>query len=425
MEKFVLSSPYLERVRTFTDCDSFSLVINDRTIIIPIVTAISISETIKKMYSFDKTITSIRLNADLVTETLSLDIFENILNGIPISLPDDTRDLFTLGRLIGNNDIAALAYKKYESCMSTDNVLDLVSMKLEVAFPIDKEVSFIAKHFMETPNLLKWMLVNASKNIDVLESIITSSDLSIPSEDDLIQFIIKLCNESPKCYRLLGCVYLEYASKEMCEIYVDFINSIELNLAALNSIWLAAGNKLKMDVSPQPKKIARHNGKIFYNSTGKEITSIDKRKGILAILGLTDQVSVTSSSVSSGTPSDLIAGDSTAHFFTNDIANSWVQFDVYDYTVIPTSYMICGSIYSNDDNRLQSWELLGKKENDEWVLLDKHNNEPFHSLEIKEFNISVLNKMKSFRLEVTGPSIDGGNRLCINQFDVFGSMYEE
>ena len=73
---------------------------------------------------------------------------------------------------------------------------------------------------------------------------------------------------------------------------------------------------------------------------------------------------------------------------------------------------------------LQTWQLEGQKaSNGEWIVLDSHSNEPFCVLETRTFNISCEERLKSVKLTQTGTETSGYHYLCINAFDIFGTVY--
>ena len=102
---------------------------------------------------------------------------------------------------------------------------------------------------------------------------------------------------------------------------------------------------------------------------------------------------------------------------------SWVLFTFPEHTIVPDSYMIRGSLYGDDDNQLQSWKLEGLNLEDEWEILDEQKLNPFHQLEIRVFKIENQIEIKSLRLTKTDRSVEGGHRLCISQFEIFGELY--
>ena len=50
--------------------------------------------------------------------------------------------------------------------------------------------------------------------------------------------------------------------------------------------------------------------------------------------------------------------------------------------------MIRGSNYADNDNQLQSWDIYGLTTEGNWIVLDSHNNEPFHKTEVRTFKVS-------------------------------------
>ena len=418
-----IQSPYLERIRCIDTSDNFFIIVNGYKIKLPFPTAIALSDVIKMEYLSDRTTNTLFLTLELSTEKKSIEIFEKLLKGIPVVLDSDLKDLLILGKSIGNPDISALAFRELENSINTQNVLDLVTMKIEASVKPTNEISFIARNFTIIDDLQKWFLTHANTNITVLESILRSPDLVIESEDWLIDFIIKLCKENSKCDILLGCVLLEYASESGCSEYIDFINSRNLDMSSLFSVWIATNNRLKMKLAEPPQKTERH---IFSSIREcKTYTTQNPRNGILFDLGQIQAVNVSASSVSAGSPDDLISASDDAHFFTQDRPRSWVLFTFPKNTILPKSYMIRGSLYSDDDNQLQSWKLEGLNLQDEWEILDEQKKKPFHQMEVRVFPIKNPFEIKSLKITNMDSSVEGGHRLCISQFELFGDLYDQ
>ena len=417
-----IESPYLERIRCLDVFQDFSIIVNGHTIKLPFPTAIALSEVIKLQYLSDRTVDKLCINVELINQEKSIPIFEKLLKGVPVQLNTDLRDLLTLGKSIGNPDISSLAFREFESAISLQNVLDLVSMKLEASVQPTLEIPFIARNFSIIDNIQKWFLTHATENMPVLELILRSSELVVESEDWLIDFIIKLCKENPKCDSLLGCVFLEYASEDGCSRYIDFVNSRMMDLSCLYSIWVASNNRLKMKLANKPPKIDRH-----LKSSSRDFKAYNPdnpRYGILFDLLHSQAVNVSASSVSSGSPDDLISASEEAHFFTQNVPRSWVLFTFPKNTIVPQSYMIRGSLYSDDDNQLQSWKLEGLNLDGEWKILDEQKEKPFHQLEVRVFQIENPFEIVSLKLTNMDSSVEGGNRLCISQFELFGNLYD-
>ena len=130
------------------------------------------------------------------------------------------------------------------------------------------------------------------------------------------------------------------------------------------------------------------------------------------------------SSTLNGDVYDLLKCDANLDFYTNEIANSFIQASLKDKRIfVIKNYTIRGR--KSDCGMLQSWKLEGQKaSDDEWIELDNHWNEPFRVLQVKTFDVSCKEKLKAVKLTQTGKNSDDWNILNINAFDIFGTVYE-
>ena len=75
---------------------------------------------------------------------------------------------------------------------------------------------------------------------------------------------------------------------------------------------------------------------------------------------------------------------------------------------------------------MKSWKFEGQKaSNEEWVVLDSHENDPIKHLEVKTFNVSCEEELKSVKITQTGTTTNDTNLLYINAFDIFGVLYDQ
>ena len=80
---------------------------------------------------------------------------------------------------------------------------------------------------------------------------------------------------------------------------------------------------------------------------------------------------------------------------------------------------------SRTGSQLKNWKLEGQKASDnEWITIDEHNNEPFNKLVVKTFDVTCKEELKAVKLTQIGTNPNGNYYLCINAFDIFGTLIE-
>ena len=87
--------------------------------------------------------------------------------------------------------------------------------------------------------------------------------------------------------------------------------------------------------------------------------------------------------------------------------------------------MIRGNKCSDNDCQLKSWKLEGERASDgKLILLDSHNEDPTKQLQVRTFDVSCEEQLKSVKLTQTGKNTSKCNEISINAFDVFGFLCE-
>ena len=415
---YSLSSPYTRRIRSYDCAEEFTFKINSKELKLPLTTAICLSDIVEMMYKTDRSATELNINVG-VKNAESIDLFYKLLEGCEINICDNYADFLVLGKAIGNSDIVKLSFKQMEDSLSPQTVLDLISLKCASNLQVDSEISYAAAHLAEMPFFVEWAV---TVDTEIVERILRSTDLQIESEDSLIDLIIKMCRKKKECEYLFSVVMLEYATVEGIQRFCSYISTHEVDGATFALIWQPIANRLQLQLADRPKKIARHikperEGHVF------AIDKTNNRNGILVNLFEEKKVSVTASSKASGDYMDVISGNDDARFFTEHDTEAWIQVMLENSSVLPTSYMIRGSNYADDDNQLQTWSVKGLTQEGQWIVLDSHTNEPFHKTQVRTFEISSDVELVGFRLERTGLTTSGGKRLCVSQFEVFGTLF--
>ena len=136
-----------------------------------------------------------------------------------------------------------------------------------------------------------------------------------------------------------------------------------------------------------------------------------------------NNLELTCSNKGSGNVYDLVKGDDNVDFYTKNEPNSWIQASFKDGKSFHLKkYMIKGSKLRDNEHQLQSWKLEGKTKNNNLILLDQHENEPFKNLQLRAFNINFTEPLTSIKLTQTGKNTYGNNYLEINSFDIFGYL---
>lgn len=388
-------------------------------------------------------------------ETFSL--FENISQGELVEL--DNAQCFQL-------QIISILIKNYELYNKLDELFekskDDQRLKEELEFVsffgnicddsevinFSKSIDYIASNFYL---IEKQQIFDLP--ISVLYSILKNKELTIESEDSLLDLIEEFFNgykdqdqSSLSKIDFYEVIDFDFLSENK---FKEFIESFEPEKLSA-SLW----DKLKRCFYvyiKSPKKplssIGDKNG--FHRYTIRErLIEYDGQKehafnGIIHTLtkesnGNVDDkgcVKITSSSTNGSDYPKKAADLETTNslFYSNDDQYPWLQYDFKQRKVCPTHYSIRSRHDGGvNDYNAKSWVIEGRSsDNENWTNLDSQQNSPFlndkgavHTFDIK----STENNKEGFRylrFRYTGPNWANLNRMVISALEYFGRLIEE
>ena len=97
-----------------------------------------------------------------------------------------------------------------------------------------------------------------------------------------------------------------------------------------------------------------------------------------------------------------------------------LTLDLNGVYVAPASYSLMGRRCGEDNYYLQSWELLGRKQNGKWVLLHSQSNNPFSFASTKNFTLRSIISFNAFKIAMTDKTKGGNGCLNIGHIEIFG-----
>ena len=439
--KFHLNTVSLKSLRSVVECietykeHKCTISINESfSIELPVIVAASLSREISRMltndptqHEFKFTLKSFDAYCNDVVDKIKRSIIDN--ESVILDNEEEMECFAKFGLLIGNDEFISPLNEHFieeSKSLSEDNVVNILSTKrIFNIVDISKETTFIAEHFDSMSE--NEHFVNFSRNCanaPIIESIITSSSFHIEDEDKLLSFLLTICNDNEEVESLIPLfshLYLEYCSAPKCEEFVTFvINKSETrNMKTLVS---CIGRRLTQPNIPMnPKYIKERHSKFV---EGIEVTMDDPLNGILRREHNKSNVVMEASSTGCGNVYDLITDNPNADFYTNNEQNSFIKASLKDgSTFILKKYMIRGNIQQRHCNQLQNWKIEGQlSSNNEWIVLDDHQNEPFDKLLVRTFDVSCNEELKAVKLTQIGNDISNWKHLCINAFDIFGTI---
>ena len=226
------------------DSNDFVININDRTLTLPLLTAISLSTKITQLILKDSTLKEKGFNVEFKTET-SIDkiidvLSKNIVKSNLTLNEEEILDFAVFGTIFGNKEFVRPLYSSLEKCVNSgitvDNVISVIGEKTIVAMieekerDIEEEIGIIAKNFSKLckrPEFIKWCLM--VENEEFVDKILNHDELFVNTEDDVLSFVLAINNDATygrnRFMHLFSNVYLEFCNKASCESFLNFVES--------------------------------------------------------------------------------------------------------------------------------------------------------------------------------------------------------
>ena len=467
MRDFSISCKYLENIRSLAEefpeyrDRTFTIIINETfKIEVPLIVASSFSSSITKTVKNDPTASELHVrlktntqnkenkekkdNEEKTHETLNK--IKSVLCGnTKVSLNEETEfyTFASFGLSIGNEDFVSplrTLLSREVSNVEENNVVSILLSKQTFEFSLqemEEEISFICTHFENMSTREDFInFSRETRNSLIVESIISSDKLNMKDEDTLLTFVIRI-NEERRMENIstefFKHVMFEYCSSKKCEEFVSFICS-KLEEGKTKTLISCLGRRFTQSNIPMkpPFIEGRHQPKQEPEPKPKpkiKGTLIDKKDPLNGILRREHEkgnVLLEPSSIGSGDVYSLLKADDNSYFLTQNSPNSFIKASLKDgKTFILKSYMIRGNKCNDNTNQLKSWKLEGERASDgELILLDSHNEDPTKQLQVRTFDVSCEEQLKSVKLTQTGKNTRNHDYLDINAFDVFGFLCE-
>jgi hypothetical protein len=276
-------------------------------------------------------------------------------------------------------------------------------------------VKFIASHFYKLDS-------SELKRLEVesLKEILSSEDLCLRSEDDLVEFISSLGESFSSLYDY---VELKYLSPKGVE---NFLSSFSLeNINA--RCWESICGRLRMNICNVDLRNKRFCDPLTFryvkggewdgiiNYLTKECCGNVHEKGI---------VNITSSGDHCNECWRVTDYEWKDRWFSTSTANSWICFDFKDKCVSLQNY----TLKSKCTERWYfiEWQIEGSNNGETWTILDNRNTRELCGQSIvKTYECSKVTPNEFFhliRMKQTGKSSSGDNYFGLSGIEFFGIM---
>lgn len=397
-----------------------------------------LSPQISQIHSVDPTFDTFTIN------TKNKGNFSHILSLIDFQLNDlsdnDLPFIIEVLEQLNNNKIKLYEEEKVE--LTEANVInELQKHELHPKYysiQIETEIEYITSHM---DKLLKTQEEELMKlQIDTLERIISSEQLTISTEDDLVEFINKLYKHDSKYCIFYEYVYFINISTEKMK---EFIETFDMNDLS-NGTWHRLCDRLEKEIAVKNFERKRENktnnneneinknefpqGKTFSSENGpfSGIFNYLRSQG-----DIDDLIEVTASSIlNSGINYQPITvclkENSNAYFITYNSQGSWIEIDFKNHKVIPSDYTLRSSDSRANWNHPKSWVFEVSNDENDWSIIDEVNDCPYlngfrqvHTFKIKNEQIEAF---RYVRIRLTAENWHNCDYLSFETIELFGTL---
>lgn len=333
----------------------------------------------------------------------------SLMTGSTLSLTNDNKNyLLSMAVQLGNEEIISLIMDDTEN-INNNNVIQRIILRYSNNFQYIDEAKYLALHFDDfSVESLQ------SLDIDVLNTVLIQDSLSIFNEDSLLEKIISL---GEKYYPLLDNVQIEYLTSSSILKLLSYLDIDNIS----SQIWMSIINRLQLPVHPPPNPVRHNNTFVLdkeYPFDGVFALLMSKYGGNIHDKGIID---ITASSDPDKNVSFVSDSDWESYWFSDNVPNSWVQFDFKDKLIIVTDYTIQSD--GSDGNHLLHWELEGSNDGKNWEVIDKRDTNDLNSFyKVKSYSCFLEKPFRMLRLRQTGKNSSNQDYMLLASIEFFGEL---
>ena len=337
-----------------------------------------------------------------------------------ITINDENRDYFiNIMKKLGNMNEITRFCKELQGDITFENIIQRTQTKINLNINFDKEIAFISSNFHDL--YTKFPKKILSFNVSIIEKILSSDNLKIFNEDELLDIVLKLYNKSKEYSSLFSYVLFLNVSDASIQRFKENFDINDIN----QSIWNSVFCRLEQNISEESMKAYRKSHKEFLNYR----YCAKKHERIFEYLSeryhgnpqTQNIILITSSSIYQGKVENIIDQKEGTYFGTSDKADSWIQFDFKERLVCIESYTLKSCLGSH----LMNWVLEVSNDGRDFDEIDQHKNCSLlcGQLKAESFNVLCKAPQRFVRLRQTGPNSSNNLRLWINSIEFSGYLY--
>ena len=399
---------------------------------IPLLRLISASSVLTQKFLSDLTLNDFYIKVPF-NNKISKNLIQKIQNAlnleeVQLENEDEIINFSLFGKTINNEQFLEPISQILNTEISKENVIKILETKYSCGYQYsgdDQEIQFISANFSSLKeDLLKLALDTTFKPL--IELILQNNQLKLQDEDELLTFILDLCNTNNDYEYLFEYVWLEYCSVNKIKELLEYANKNIFTTQSSIALSKCFSRRLIQEKLPVEISHNKNESRYVQKSQFVEYNDDDPLNGMLRKENENENVLLEASSRQEFVYTILKALP-YIYFYTNDEQNSWIKASFKNKKLfIISKYMIRGQNrpYSGGWCHLQTWKLEGQLPHGNWILLDTQSNQDISESKIKLYKINYNEPICAVRLTQTGKSTSNNDNLLINQFEIFGKVIQ-
>ena len=419
MKEICLSAKGLKQAAFVDDQSKFTFVVGkeEREFQCARFQACFVSKKVCNILSNDPTVERLRVLPD--RECSCFDLIERLWNGESVSVDkSNTDELVLLSRELENDELSKLLHSLVSTEeISNENCVSRLRVKQSLGLDGSDEIEFIACKFSEfDASFVRSLSVNE------LEQVLEHGSLKLENENSLLDIILELSKSDEEYYSLLRYIRFEFMDSDHVAAFMDAIYPSRIDSVLWESLTRIVARNCNRFMSDE-RYIDR--GELF------EYDSSSPLKGIFSHLRekcggnphSEGVIEVTASSTSWKECYNVLDYGWNNYWETNDVPNSWIQFDMKDSRVSLASYTIKTKSAGPGGIHLKQWKIEGSNDCSNWTQLDADDTDALNgSWRTKHFECSQRTNefFRYIRLTQTGKNWRNDDYLLLSEIEFFG-----
>ena len=424
MKEICLSAKGLKQAALLDEQSKFTFVVGkeEREFQCARFQACFVSKKVCNILSSDPTVEKLRVLAD--RECSCFGLIESLWNGESVCVDkSNSDDLIILSRELENDELSkTVQFHISAGEISIENCVSRLHLKQSMGLDGSDEIEFIASKFHECDASFV-----RSLSVSELEQVLQHGSLKLENENSLFDIILNLSESDEEYSSLLKYVRFEFMDSDHVAAFMDAIYPARIDFGIWESLTRFVVCNLKENKFVRGERYIQR-GELFEYDSSSPLKGIfchlrEKCGGNPHSKGL---IEVTASSNEYKQCYNVLDYGWNSHWRTNDVANSWIQFDMKDSRVCLASYTIKTFDGGPGDCHLRKWKIEASNDCSNWVPLDVEDTDALNGYYFtKNFECSQRTNefFRYIRLTQTGKNwCNNDNYLLFKEIEFFGRL---